>query len=282
MMKVQRPLCPDITFRLIHDISPDTLGDINEPGELSEKDLRITDFLSDTYNNWIKTSSDITNKNDKNKEYTKSSKIIANDSNKKDMACENDDALRFLEHALKERTPYTKSTNSINNNIVEKNYLSKELICTKNEWNEKQLDNRLSPVDITLKENKPRRPRKLPEIPKKHHGLAAVNKKSLAEELGDVLITKLENDDTDDVFDENSEDAFLRRHAGHLFDRANRSSNTTPRSNRSRTGSNSTDSDFNIDDDDTRSQHPSVISYSSGRGRKGSDDNSKTYFYLQY
>ncbi|KAK6170703.1 hypothetical protein SNE40_019026 [Patella caerulea] len=265
MIKVQRPLCPDITFRLIHDISPDTLGDITDDENLSKKDLRITDFLSETYSNWFR-SSDYKDKNAKNKEYIKSSNKTS-DSNKKEIVCETDDALRFLEHALKEKSPYKSSCV----NIVDKIPSKKDFICAKNEWNEKQLDNRHSPEEISFKENKPhRRPRKLPEIPKKHPGLPAANNKSLAEELGEVLVAKLE-EDSDDVFDDNSEDAFLRRHAGHLFDKALRSSSSSPKNNRSsRSCSNSTDSDYCAEEPDILSRQ-SVVSSNSGRDRKGSD-----------
>lgn len=185
MLRLHRPLCSDLTFRLVHDISPDTLTE-DDGSDISAKEQYILSCLSQS----------------KQKTKPKPDRLLLKTTHQKGLA---EDRLGYQQKALEKL-----------NNVINSQYLDCQDNKTASKTQTEEVDK--SPdrlVHKTLPSNRrcqnsngfkiPKRPRKLPEIPRQtsdelpvEDKILVKNERCLADELQEALL-KTENDD-DDVF----------------------------------------------------------------------------------
>lgn len=176
MLRLHRPLCSDLTFRLVHDISPDTLtGD--DGNDVLSKEQFILSCLTQS------------------KQKAKL-KPVHN----------NEDKIGYQQKALE------KLNNVINSQYLEckDNKTASKTQTEEVDKSQERLVHKTLPINRRCQNSNgfkiPKRPRKLPEIPRNvHDEISAIedkpvskNERCLADELQEALL-KTEIDD-DDVF----------------------------------------------------------------------------------
>lgn len=227
MLKIQP--CPDITFRIAHDISLDSFPDDDPDVEfdLSPKELEFYSLTQSKENKY-----DVAEKDHEKSEYEDITKKIGNLTQKlQKLDYESSDTEIVLRKNEINKQLHSNIDNGNGTPRLDKNCFTqlssvKAVNCVNNkEWptNNQSIGNELKP---------PRRPRKLPETPKTKSKYVPANpprEKSLAEELIEAtsrqkspMLQDAETDDNDDeVFLSPSQTASKLNNESreHLFDR---------------------------------------------------------------
>ncbi|XP_071112537.1 JNK-interacting protein 1-like [Haliotis cracherodii] len=275
MLKVYRPICPD-TFRLAHDISPDILGDDD-----CDTDFKIKEFISETYGCWYGKDNSRISDNDTAKDSTteKDSTAEKNAKNLLHIKGQTPDYINPLptriedveELTSKELSPkktLSPQTAAVIQDDYEEDtvpscisYTSDVHIYSSNESNRKLSDSEGTPAPEAQNGRWPaRRPRKLPEIPKKHRGGYEPQPAEMVRSLADELKEAIEKEENDDVFTtaRKPRDNILEKYL--YFSAVSRNTRTY------------TDSDNQLIIEDSSCKRRKSPLSSSGRGRKNSSD----------
>ncbi|KAL3883764.1 hypothetical protein ACJMK2_029996 [Sinanodonta woodiana] len=229
MIQIQRPICPELAFRLVHDISPDTCSEDDDLDIEREREQFILSCLSDAkaYNNNNVVCKPLTTGTAIRAERISETYAKLENKEKHMEKINNQINQQHLSGVLEDINHYK---NILNNNINTEQEISHSSDSSEESSESAQ---RRSSVkndrELTVPSAKshgasvvcvhklPRRPRKLPEIPRKKKlaplppsqpiGVTAVNEKCLADELQEALFKKeiiSDEDESDEVFLPNS------------------------------------------------------------------------------
>ncbi|KAJ8315687.1 hypothetical protein KUTeg_007837 [Tegillarca granosa] len=213
MLKIQRPLCPDLTFRLTHDISPDSLPD-DEDDIDSEllKEQFILNCLSQAKQRQDSFSDRVKEK--QIHEIERISEKLSPFEIKQKTLEQLNNVINVQYHGKTDSGSRNIDLNIYNNVNTESKYSQEEKPDDQSHFTFPAQNRSTSPICSSNSDSKPnetktpRRPRKLPEIPKKHalsrssSNTNIVNEKCLAEELQEALTQDVPvvEDDDDNVF----------------------------------------------------------------------------------
>lgn len=207
MLQIQQPLCPELTFRLAHDISPDNYptDDLDDTDVVLQREKFLLDCLNQA----------TTNINNNNSITHLTQTVCDQTCDKTEKITETFAKLKWKEEQLEKinneinKNHLTKEDHNDHINFINNNYIQSPL-SSPDSWDQDQPRHGSSSGSHGNKT--PRRPRKLPDIPKKNNpapvqgpGSKEPNEKCLADELQEALIKSVhQSDSDDDVFLPNS------------------------------------------------------------------------------